>query len=159
STYGQGAYAIRLNDQILLANGNPLFSYAVSPVSGPHVVALTPINSFTPLNGITVTFSGPVDPVTFTTADITSIAGPNGTPIPVSSVVDVGGSSHNIYQINFATSQTQLGFYNVTFGPNISDFSGDRMDQNQNFVNGEPQADVYTGRFLFQPGTNSAPVL
>ena len=33
------------------------------------------------------------------------------------------------------------------------------MDQNQNGINGENPGDVYTGRFLFQPFTNHAPVL
>ncbi len=159
TTYGRGTFAIRLNDTILLPNGDPLYKYAVSPVPGPHVVSLAPVQSGANIIGIQVTFSGPVDPVTFTTADILSITRPDGTPLTVTSVTDVtGGDPHNIYRINFA-SQSQCGLYHVSFGPNVSDYSGDRMDQNQNFVNGENPADIYTGRVLFQDFTNNAPVL
>src|SRR5439155_19128360 len=133
TTYGRGVFAIRLTDTILLANGDPLSKYAVSPVSGPHVAALGPISTSTPMPGILVTFSSPVDPVTFTTADVTSVTGPTGAPIAVSQILDLGGSGHNVYEILFATAQTQLGFYSVTFGPNLSDLFGDKMDQNQNF--------------------------
>ncbi len=89
-----------------------------------------------------------------------------GVQIPVSQVIDITptppigqASLHNIYEILFTTPQNTPGMYRVVLGPAISDFGGDEMDQNQNFINGENPADVYTGRFLFQPFTNNAPVL
>jgi hypothetical protein len=161
TTYGRGTFGIRLNDQIKLSNGQPLYTYAVSPVAGPHVASIAPAQGANlTITGVTVTFSGPVDPVTFTTADILSITGPDGQPIAVSQVQDVTGANpHNIYRITFATPQSKYGFYQVSFGPNISDYSGDRMDQNQNVINGETPGDIYSGRVLFQPWQNHAPVL
>jgi subtilisin-like proprotein convertase family protein len=203
------------------------------------------------IGGLRATFSGPVDPVTFTTADISSVTGPASTLVSVTpagggsgynlgdilnvvganlvqaqiqvtgvsaggavtsavvltpglyttipanplSVTDLttpaatgakftgvwsnsvavgtvadalGANPHNLYDIFFQNPTTVPGFYNVTFGPKISDFSGYQMDQNQNVgkpngANGEPgvspTGDVFSGRVLFQPWVNQAPVL
>ncbi len=116
--------------------------------------------------GIKITFSGPVDPTTFTTAGVNFVTDPAGNPVAVQSVIDITppppagqADPHNVYEIVFATPSTEHGFYNVSIGPYISDFSGDEMDQNQNGINGENPGDVFTGRVLFQPEGNSAPVL
>src|SRR5262249_42531828 len=70
---------------------------------------------------------------------------------------------HNIDKIVFGTNQTAVGFYRVTLGPNISDYAGNKLDQNQNALsggaNGEVPADIFSGRVLFQPGPNFAPTL
>ena len=313
TTSGRGTFAIRIDDSILLANGMPLSTYAVNPVSGPHVTGLTPstaqiteyastatatsqftstdwsamqatgapdtgaygdrstawaplepnstvpevltVNYTTPLfadgvdiretngngfvtevdaidtNGVThvvwtgtdpslpgspvdfnvtfpqttylvqslnivvntdhdlstweeidsvqiqgdagalpgvrVAFSGPVDPATFTAADVISVTDPNGNPMAVSSVVDVNAGAtvdpHNVYDILFAVPPTVPGFYTVNFGPQLSDFSGNLMNQNQDATNGQagnsPTGDAFVGRVLLQPWTNHAPVL
>jgi subtilisin-like proprotein convertase family protein len=167
TTYGMGTYVIRLDDQITVPGGNPLYTYVVSGVEGPHVSAIGPVlDAANPLqvDGIQVNFSGPVDPATVTAAKVNSITDPTGAAIPVSSILDLGAANHNQYEIVFATPLTTFGFYHVSLGPNISDYGGNKMDQNQNFINGEnqtstSQGDVYSGRFLFQPFTNHAPVL
>ena len=167
TTFGDGDFAIRLNDQIVVPGGNQLYTYAVSAVDGPHVVSISPIaDPANPLqiDGMEVDFSGPVDPATFTPAKVNSVTGPSGTAIAVVSITDLQALNHNQYEVVFATPMTQFGFYHISLGPNISDYSGNKMDQNQNFINGENQTststgDVYTGRFLFQPGIKDAPVL
>ncbi len=120
------------------------------------------------LSELQVTFSGPVDPATVSTADINYLTAPDGTPIAVAQgVLDQNSSVTSnapVYDIVFQTAQTQAGFYSVSLGPNIADYSGNKMDQNQNFVNGEPYTsidntgDVFLGRVLIQPA-NTAPVL
>ena len=125
---------------------------------------LVPVVPAGALPGITVTFSGPVDPMTFTTADVATVTDPTGTVVPVMQINDITPpigvtSLHNIYEILFAAPVPAFGFYHVTFGPRISDSAGNQMDQNQNFINGETVADVFSGRFLFQPFANNAPVV
>jgi subtilisin-like proprotein convertase family protein len=119
------------------------------------------------LPGFRVTFSGPVDPTTFTPADINSVTDPNGNPMTVQSVVDVNAGDpndpFNVYDILFTTPPTAPGFYTVDFGPRISDFAGNLMNQNQDLTNGQPGdspiGDAFVGRVLLQPFANHAPVL
>ncbi|MFO0926215.1 MAG: Ig-like domain repeat protein [Gemmataceae bacterium] len=163
TSFGRATFAIRLNDSIKLANGAPLSQYAVNPVAGPHVVAVTPVprnpgNPNSKLMAMDVTFSGPVDPATFTLEDILTLTGPTGAPVIVRAVTDyTGANPHNVYRLEFATDQG-LGFYRLSIGPDISDYGGNKMDQNQNFTNGETD-DVFTTRVLYQPGANDAPAL
>jgi subtilisin-like proprotein convertase family protein len=163
STYGQGTWVIRLSDKIQVANGNPLYTYVVSPVDGPHVVSIGPTGNTTPLTAITVTFAGTIDPVTFTAGKVGSVIDPLGNTIAVSQVVDITPittpNNHNIYKLVLATPDSAFGFYHVTLGPQISDYGGNQMDQNQNFINGEVPGDTFSGRFLFQPFPNHAPLL
>jgi subtilisin-like proprotein convertase family protein len=132
TTYGNGMFAIRLP-------GNQ--------IPGPHVTAFSPTTVNGSISSVTVTFSGPVDPSTFSTGAITTFRGPNGS-ITATSVVDTNPGTDTIYQINFPT-QSQIGTYTLTFGPgSISDFAGDVMNQNQNSINGELLLDGYTGHFV-----------
>jgi subtilisin-like proprotein convertase family protein len=158
TTYGAGTYAIRLNDQVVVPNGNPLYTYAVNPVAGPHVVSVSGVGGLG-MNGIQVTFSGPVDPATFTADKVNSVTDPFGNPVPVASIADLGAVNHNVYEIVLANPESVYGFYHISLGPNISDYSGNKMDQNENSVNGENPGDIYTARFLFQPFVNHAPVI
>jgi len=120
TTYGSGSFAIRLTDTILLANGAQLHSYAVSPVAGPHVASISLVKSGNAITGLNVTFSGIIDPVTFTTADITSpsgistVIGPDGLPIALAAanaVQDITPATspdpHNLWRINFAAGVSE----------------------------------------------------
>ena len=119
------------------------------------------------LPGFRVAFSGPVDPSTFGPDDVISVTDPNGNPVAIASVVDVNAGTtndpHNLYDILFATPPTTPGFYTVNFGPTLSDFAGNLMNENQDAMNGQPgnspAGDVFLGRVLLQPWTNHAPVL
>jgi subtilisin-like proprotein convertase family protein len=150
TTYGRGTFVIRLNDFITLPNGQPLYKYATTPVAGPHIVSVAGSNTSGPLTGIDVTFSGPVDPVTFTKDDIVSIVDSAGNSVPIGSVVDItGGQPHNVYNIVFTTPWSVYGNFQITIGSFISDFAGNRLDQNQNALtggaNGETPGDTFTG--------------
>src|ERR1019366_7406113 len=148
TTYGSGDFAIRLNDQVTVPGGSPLYTYAVNAVDGPHVVSITGDAVGTTISGITVTFSGPVDPATFSTAKVNYVTDPAGDPIPVASITDMYAvnpvlyPNHNVYDIVFQSTQLRYGFYHVSIGSAISDYSGYQMDQNQNLVNGENPADI-----------------
>src|SRR5439155_25687009 len=73
---------------------------------------------------------------------------------------------HNTFDLQLLTPPTpaEPGFYSIVLGPNLSDYSGNRMDQNQNNVGGEISADMYSTRILYQgfanarPGLSAAPV-
>jgi subtilisin-like proprotein convertase family protein len=130
NTYGRGTFAIRLpNNQ----------------APGPHVVSFNPTNVSGSISSVTVTFANSVDPASFTNAVITTFRGPNGPITPTA--ITPQNNTDTIFQITFPTQSTP-GLYTLTFGPNLTDFAGDLMDQNQNGVNGEAVGDDYTGHFV-----------
>jgi len=160
TTYGRGQFEIRLNTQAQVSNV-PIAQYAVSPVEGPYVVTAGLVNtSGASVSAIDVTFSGPVDPSTFTLAQIKQIIGPAGNSITPLVILDIstgaaGSDIHNMYQIQFAP-QTTVGVYTITLGPQISDFAGNQMDQNRNGINGQAVGDDYSGAFFFGTSPNPA---
>lgn len=162
TTYGRGQFAIRLDPTL------PQNSF----VSGPQVVSADPDNTtnlsstnrFNP-DRIRVTFNGPVDPSTFTPDDVT-LFDAVGNPVVITAVEMVsvpgvdGSNPQNVFEIRFAT-QSQLdpdkvGTFTLAFGPDIADPAGNRMNQNNNLVNGEP-ADAYSRSLLLN--TSAAGVL
>ncbi len=155
STFGRGNFAIRLNNA-------DVEQFNLNHISGPAVTALTnPAPSPVGIKSLQVTFSTAVDPVTFTPAKIIYLTDPTGKAIAVTSVTDVSTGTpkpHNLYEIDFPI-QAAAGFYHISFGPRLSNFEGDLMNQNANNVNGENPGDIYTARFLYQPNGNAAPIL
>jgi hypothetical protein len=127
SLNGRGDFMIRM-DNSSLAN------YLVAPnQSGPAVMSVVGdvTNLGQDLAGVTVTFSGTVDPATFTTGQVT-VTGPSGNSISIASVTDVSGTSfHNVYQIDFTTPQAKTGNYKITFGK-ITDLGGDPLQSVNN---------------------------
>ena len=77
---GQGLLKLMAD---IVPGGNPLYTYAVNPVAGPHVASISVDNAGGTLNGIFVTFSGPVDPATFTVSKVNSLTDPNNNPVPI----------------------------------------------------------------------------
>ncbi|HEV3081146.1 MAG TPA: FG-GAP-like repeat-containing protein [Gemmataceae bacterium] len=115
-------------------------------VLGPRVIALSPATPRAPgVNSITVTFNEPVDPRTFTPAQVLSAVGPNG-PFQILGVKDLDPVNHLTFQVSFR-AQSSDGIYNITLSPNIKDLLGNSMDQNNNGVNGEFPGDEYTATF------------
>jgi|GEM_PF-1642721 len=156
TTYGRGTFAIRLDTDL------PASSF----ISGPRVVQLINPN---PLNGpstsLQVRFSGPVDPATFTPADV-QIVGPNG-PIPITSVNMIsttgadGSNPRNLFSITFPT-QTGVGSYDIIIGynpngdtPQVSDPSGFLMNQDNDSTNGEAIVDQFRTTLQLNSNTNS----
>ncbi len=128
------------------------------------------------LAGFTLTFTGAVDPTSFSPADIGSMLGPNFNQIAIQSVLDVTpvppagvGDLHNIYKVLFTTPQVIGGNYTLLLGPNagtgkggfVTDDSGNLMNQNGNTVNGEVGTigsdDRFQGTYNFVP--NLPPVI
>jgi hypothetical protein len=112
---------------------------------GPAAVAVSPSTPVVPtLSSIKVFFNKPVDPRTFTIASIDSFVGPNG-PIAVTGVLNLDPGSFEQYRLSFAP-QAEDGPFTLNIGPNIRDFVGNEMDQNNNGINGET-ADEFSTQF------------
>lgn len=117
-------------------------------LAGPRVLSTNPWAAVSgPVSSVRVTFSEPVDPATFTAADVT-FTGPSGT-IPVTAVSVVPGTNNRRFDVTFAPRST-LGGYSLTFGPNVLDFTGNPMNQDGDATNGEPE-DAYTATFSIVP--------
>jgi hypothetical protein len=115
-------------------------------IHGPQVTGFSPNTPVLPgIATVTVTFSKPVDPRTFTTASVDQFTGPNG-PVTALAVTDLDPINHLRFGISFVP-QTTDGTYAISIGPSITDFVGDQMDQNNNGLNGEVPADEFTGQF------------
>jgi subtilisin-like proprotein convertase family protein len=150
TTFGSGEYAIRL-DSTVMVDGKPLNDFLDSPNGGPSVTSATeipPAPGTVALTGFEVTFSGPIDPTTFTAAEVDTLLGPGGVSLAPATVVNVTptpppgvGSLDNEYDILFATPQTATGTYELAIGPGITDDSGN------------PMAAVFSQSFFFTPDT------
>jgi subtilisin-like proprotein convertase family protein len=115
-------------------------------VTGPRVTSSVWLGSGNSVNQVQFTFSEAIAAGTFTTADISSFTGPGGTNL-LSQVTGVTGSGAT-WTVSFNT-QTAVGSYSMTIGPDILDTAspGNKMDQNGNGVNGEAPGDRYTSTY------------
>jgi subtilisin-like proprotein convertase family protein len=160
TTFGRGAFAIRLDNEAIK-------QFAVVPFTGPRILTAEPKFEAVPpgtsrkFTKIIVTFQGVVDPVSFTPDDVVLTA-PNGSRIDILMIRDITApppgqpNKHNVYELSFAP-QTSSGVYNVAIGPNISDFAGNKMDQDQDGVLGESPDDIFTAQYdLFKAPTISS---
>jgi subtilisin-like proprotein convertase family protein len=119
------------------------------------VVSVTPslqaTNSAVPaLSSATITFNREVLPSSFDVTDLT-LTGPNGTTIPVTNLKDLtqgNTNRHDIWEADFA-NQTTAGVYTLVVGPNITDSTGAKMDQDGDATTGGTGAanDAYTAQF------------
>jgi subtilisin-like proprotein convertase family protein len=137
-TDGRGAFAIRLSSNLH---------------HGPAVLSITPQVVGSSVSSVQVNFDKTVDPASFTPQDVV-FKDPKGTQIQITSInvlfSDNPSSSNpgglqQTYILNFAP-QSASGTYTMTIGPNVRDYTGAAMDQNENGINGEP-ADKFTGTF------------
>lgn len=118
------------------ANGEPdedAYGGSFSIDNTPPAIAATEPTGQLPqyFSNLTLTFSEPIVATSFTTADVT-LTGPNG-PLSVSSVAKLDDTRYRVY---FAT-QSAVGTYRFTVGPQIVDQVGNAMDSNGNGVFGE----------------------
>jgi serine protease len=112
---------------------------------GPTVTAIDSSgNTASYYNHARLTFSVAIDPATFTTADVT-LTDPNGQKVSASKVTAVAGSGNKQFDVTFAT-QTGVGDYTLSVGPDVRDTQGRLMDQNKNGTAGE-SGDVFTTKF------------
>ncbi len=113
--------------------------------SGPAVVRLS-ANDSAALSEppfIELAFDEPVDPATLTVGDLT-IVGPQG-PAVFSAPVAVSPRS-DVFRVLLNTDTFASGNYQVTLGPDVRDFAGNWMNQDEDLFNGEPIEDVFTGQ-------------
>ena len=132
---------------------------ALGSTGGPDIVTSSPFGSVTaPISSAQVTFSHPIDVSTFTQADVT-LTGPSGR-IAVTGVTPISGSNNTQFTIAFA-SQTAVGRYTMTVGPNINDANGHTMDQDQDGgpVNGKDDSFSFTFNITGPQITGTAPLL
>jgi hypothetical protein len=103
-----------------------------------------------PVDSVRLTFNTPIDPKTFTPAQVLSFVGPQGPAIPVTAVTPVEGTHDAQFDITFPR-QTTLGHYTLVLSADIRDQQGRPMDQNLNGIAGEVPDDEYVLRFTLQP--------
>jgi hypothetical protein len=120
------------------------------PFDGLDVIGSSPRGaSGGPVDRVLLTFRKPVNPATFTTADVSFVAA--GQTLAVDGVVAVSGSNNTQFEVRFA-SQSQVGTYTMNIGPDITAADGDLLDTNQNDVGGEA-GDVYIAIFTIAAET------
>ena len=117
-------------------------TYRGAPANaGPNVTAVTFPGTGATISSARVTFSETLDPATFTAADLT-FTGPNNQAIRVTGVTAIAGSSHQQFDVAFAT-QTVAGSYRLKIGADVRNTAGHQLDQNGNGVAGEA-TDTFT---------------
>jgi hypothetical protein len=135
-----GVYALTIGPNVTDPFGNAMTAAFTTGfnVDGPKVTAITPTGvTAGPVSSETVTFSRPVLVDTFTTDKVT-LKDPNNNPIAVTvtPINPVDGAATQ-YTLSFEP-QKAFGVYTTTIGPDVEDPSGNQMDQNGNFIPGEP---------------------
>jgi serine protease len=128
----------RLNAAAAVGNAPP-------DIVGPRVISTDPSGSIAgTVNHVRLRFNESLDLATITLADVVSLTGP-GDAISVLAVVPVAGSNRQ-FDVTFAP-QTELGVYTLVLGPDISDTSGNLLDQDRDGTGGEDPDDAYTLTF------------
>lgn len=103
-------------------NGKP----TTPPTAKSLQVTSATFNTGTTLNRVRITFNQPINPTTFTAADVT-LTGPAGR-LTVNSITAVSGSNNTQFDVNFS-SQQRTGSYQITLGTQIATTSGTLLDQ------------------------------
>lgn len=126
--------------------------------TGPRVVASAFSGATSAsFNKVRFTFSETVSASSFQIADVITFTDPTGATIIPTGVTPVSGTQ---FDVTFPDQATP-GTYTCLIGPAVTDPTGNPMNQDNDFVNGEIPADQYTafgniagGRSTF---TNSVP--
>lgn len=116
--------------------------------TGATVTAVA-FGSSATISSARVTFSEPINPATFTTADV-KLTGPGGKVIAVTGVAPAAGTNGTQFDVTFP-AQAATGTYTLAVGPDVRDRAGNPMDQNQNGTPGE-SADHYTATTSLSAG-------
>lgn len=90
-------------------------------------------------NKVRFTFNETVAASSFTVDDVIALTGPDGAITPTG-VTPVSGTE---FDVTFADQATP-GAYSALIGPDITDPTGNPMNQDGDFINGEIPADQYT---------------
>ncbi|MFO0878188.1 MAG: tandem-95 repeat protein [Gemmataceae bacterium] len=110
---------------------------------GPKVLAHSPTGPVAgSLSNITVTFDEPIDPTSFTAADV-SLISPAGQVLALSGN-PVPSGDNKTFTLTLATAQTLAGSYRLRVGPDVLDTAGNQMNQDGNILQGMPTTDAYS---------------
>jgi subtilisin-like proprotein convertase family protein len=132
--------------------GGSIRSAVVQVAAGPRIIAqdMGPVASGT-LDSIRVEFDRPIEPSTFTIADVTvtfrtpgQLITDAGTNIPLASIAPDGqDTTGTVFFINFVSPQSATGTYSYAIAPSITDqirqesgTIGNLMDQDADGVSG-----------------------
>lgn len=112
---------------------------------GPQILDTLPAGSIAgSLSAIDVRFSEPIAPATFTVSDA-RLTGPFG-PVTITSVAPRDDVT---FRISFI-AQTFTSSYTLRVGPQLTDLSGNAMNQDGDGVNGEGEDDVFVTTLALQ---------
>ena len=124
---------------------------APGDTTGPRVVSVSPATVATgSISRVTLTFNEPILASSFTKADVVRFSSPSGANL-LSRVSSVTGSG-TTWTVNF-TAQSAVGTYTLVVGPDVTDLSGNKMNQDGDTTNGEATQDRHTLTF----GVQAAP--
>ncbi len=129
--------------------------HRISLGAGPRVISSGVSGFYTTEVGISddvITFDRPVNPASLTASQV-QLTGPNG-PIAVT-ISPFGAGNDTQFDLHFA-EQVQPGTYTLVIGPDVTDFNGNPMDQNENGIAGEGSADAFTTSATLYIYTNFA---
>jgi len=118
---------------------SPFLSVRPALPIGPAVLSVSPTTvGAGGVGEIVIVFSEPVDPSTFTAADI-AISGPQGAA--VANIVLIAGAA---YRATLSATLSAAGDYTIRIGPDIkAAASSFRLDQDRDGVGAEPGQDVF----------------
>lgn len=154
-----GTYVMLIGPEIADMNGNRLDQnnsgtggeisdkyVNIFAITAPTVQSITPSREVAnSVSKLRVSFSKPIDPTTFTVADVVSFQNPAGTVIQVSGIRRVRNSTTD-FDLSFS-NQKLAGTYTIVLGPDIRDTLGNALDESHNGIPGENPADRFTGAF------------
>ena len=93
------------------------------------------------LDKVRLTFSEPIQPNTFSTLDLSRFTGPNG-PLKAAAIAGVPNSGGRQFDVVFEP-QTAPGTYQMVIGTNVTDQSGNPLNQDGDNQSGEVTQDTY----------------
>ena len=136
------------------------FSNAFAPIDdlrvarrdadGPFVTGISPsVTVAGPISQFEITFNEPIDGTTFAAEDI-RVLNVEGDALSLAGAPTDSGDQ-TTFSVEFATPQSVLANYRVSLGPNVSDLSGNPMNQDRDDANGESSDDQYEGQFSLGP--------
>ncbi len=97
------------------------------------------------ITGFRIKFNESIQPSTFNAADIT-LKDPSGALITVSNINAVPNTNNTEFTFSI-TTRTAAGMYTLKVGPDILDLSGNKMNQDNDGMNGEITQDQYVGSY------------
>ncbi len=123
-----GSYSMVIGPDILDDSGTPMdVPYLLNfTLGGPRVIASSPAgNVVNRAHDLRLTFNDPIDPNSFTPAQVVQFTGPNG-DISVTGVTPVLFTDYTQFNIRFAT-QHDPGLYSMVLSPDIQDVYGNSL--------------------------------